>query len=128
MDVGTAMARDLRGAFVREHSIGDPGLTDQVLPRSMSTGRIKTAEAAPEARQREAKPAQDGGEPGPKAEPKKQIVPKSASKRALNEPGVMRIKCCTLNVEIAADWTEEQIRERIAAVKRAAEAAGQGEP
>lgn len=114
IDVSKASARDLRGAFVSAYSIGDPRRQINCFLALCRQAGIETAE---QASTREPKTA-NGAKP---AKPKvssasgKAAAPKPPRKDA---PSGVTV---TLNVEIPAEWTEEQIRERLAIVNRAAE-------
>jgi hypothetical protein len=118
VDVEKATARDLRGAFVSAYSIGDPGRHIKCFLALCAQAGITTAE---EAKARESKDSD--AKPKPKAQPVRSKVPPSVEPpsperqagRTAAEPGAFTV---TLNVEIPADWSEEQIRERIAAVTR----------
>jgi hypothetical protein len=125
VDVEKATARDLRGAFVSAYSIGDPGRHIKCFLALCQQAGIATAE---EATARESK---QNGDSKPKAKSKaaptngtsRPTTPRRARQtRAVPEASGVSVN---LNVEIPADWSEEQIRERIAIVTRALGPSGQ---
>ncbi len=125
VDVENATARDLRGAFVSAYSIGDPARHITCFLALCQQAGIKTAAATA----RESKQKRDS-----KPSPKAGVSTKGASKtpmgkqreprRTVSDEGGVTV---TLNVEIPASWTEDQIRERIAEVRRAVEPADAGD-
>jgi hypothetical protein len=128
VDVATAKDRDLRGAFVDQYSIGDPTRHISCFLALCQRAGIQTAEAP--RLSRESRAAQNGGNAKPKTQRKKRPPkPKTTTTTERKTPqgtptgGVSIV----LNVEIPADMTEEQIRERVAAVTRVAKSAGQGD-
>lgn len=126
VDVEKATIRDLRGAFVSAYAIGDPGRQIKCFLALTRLAGIATAEEATP-RERESKPTRDA-----KANHRPSSARNSANKDKANatprrerhqrgpDPSGVNI---TLNIEIPATWTEDQIRERIAAVTRAMEPA-----
>jgi hypothetical protein len=128
VDVDSASLRDLRGAFVSAYSLGVPTRQISCFLALCKQAGIKTAV---EATSREAK---RNGEAKPKLKPTPK--PKAAetngarttsrreSRKVVTEGSGINV---TLNVEIPAAWTEDQIRERIAAVARALEPADTGD-
>jgi len=124
IDVEHASTSDLRGAFVSAYSVGDPRRHIGCFLALCNHAGIATAE---EATSRE---SSTGGETKPKAvTPKKSQASKATSPKTPRQPRQIAPEgggiTITLNVEIPADWTEEQIRERYAAVARAVELAGE---
>ena len=128
VDVEKATARDLRGAFVSAYSIGDPGRQIKCFLALCQQAGIKTAE---EAREREAKAKPNGAPKATPRTPSRSGAAKTTTtttrretrKNGSDGTGIT----VTLNVEILAEWTEEQIRDRIATVTRAVESAGAGD-
>lgn len=118
IDVENATMATLRGAFVSVHSLGDPGRQIKCFLALCKQAGIKTAV---EASKRDAKPS---GTPQPKAAtngtkgtPAKTPRASGTQKPAIQTGAVV----ITLNVEIPAGWSEDQIRQRVAAVARAIE-------
>lgn len=127
VDVEKATLRDLRGAFVSAYSIGDPGRHIKCFLALCQQAGIETAE---EATSRESK---QNGNAKPKAKPKPAST-NSSSKTVTprREPQARKVAetarvSVTLNVEIPADWSDDQIRERIAAITRALGRSDQGD-
>jgi len=121
VDVEKASGRDLRGAFVSVYSIGDSGRHIKCFLALCEQAGIKTAEAAHE---REAKPKEKAAT---KPKPKAATINRPETTTRTPKPHVPEGVAITANVEIPADWTEEQIRERIATVTRAIGSAGQSD-
>lgn len=110
VDVEKASPRDLRGAFVSAYSIGVP---NRHINCFLALCRHAGIATAVEASARESKPvAPSRPKPTPKA-----TAAKETPKPPRKAPGGVNV---TLNIEIPADWTEEQIRARLAVVNRAA--------
>lgn len=130
IDVEHATASDFHGAFVQVHSIGDAKRHIKCFLALCQHAGIATAEQAPAARDRELKPTQE-------LKPKQTHTQRATNgKRKTAGPGDRGTRRrgsegvgvnVTLNVEVPAEWTEEQIRERMATVARAVEAAGLGD-
>lgn len=121
VDVEKATARDLRGAFVSTYSIGDPARHIKCFLALCRHAGIPTAEAAQTRGtngKEQAAESNSRSRPARKNEtqPRKQRMHQRQAPKLPGQPGVS----ITLNVEIPAEWTEEEIRERIAAVTRAA--------
>jgi hypothetical protein len=128
IDVEHATARDLRGAFVQVHSIGDParqikcflalcqqaGIPTAVEANSRSQPNDKAAKTQkPRAKATPAKP--DRTIPAPSKPPRDKTKSQSSSTRV----GISM----NLNVEIPAEWTESDIKDRVSAVASAIRAA-----
>jgi len=129
--VETARARDIRGAFVSAYDIGDPGRQIKCFLALCRQAGIKTTVEV-SSRSAEAKPRENGS-PKPKATPKASSTTDGSTK-AKQISGRKPVTTETgggihvvLNVEIPAEWTEQQIRDRVAAVSRALEAADPGD-
>lgn len=127
VDVEKATSSDLRGAFVSAYSIGDPGRHIKCFLALCQQARIETAE---EATSRE---STQSGNAKPKQKPKPASTSSSSRKvtprrerhagKVTETTGVN----VTLNVEIPADWSEEEILDRIAVVSRALGRSDQGD-
>jgi hypothetical protein len=119
VEVEKASTRDLRGAFVSVYSLGDPGRHIKCFLALCRQGRIVTAGEAsagtttPSDRPKSA--------PDSKRRSRPQGVTTPPTRRRTPRPRETGDANITLNVEIPADWTEDQIRARIAAVSRAAD-------
>jgi hypothetical protein len=129
VDVENATVRDLRGAFVSAYSIGDPGRHIKCFLALCRQAGIATGEEA-KARERNLK---QNGETKTRRKPvstsngpsEAKVTPSGERHRtsARDASGVS----ITLNIEIPAGWTEEEIRQRIAAVARALEPVDEGD-
>ncbi|HEX5369547.1 MAG TPA: DUF5343 domain-containing protein [Dehalococcoidia bacterium] len=120
VDVEKAAQRDLRGAFVSAYSIGVP---NRHINCFLALCRHAGIETAVEASAREsktpatAKPKPPKAAASPKSTSTPSVKPKPKTPQPLAQSGGLNV---TVNIEIPSDWTEEQIRERIATVRRAA--------
>jgi hypothetical protein len=130
VDVEKAAQRDLRGAFVSVYSLGDPGRQIKCFLALCQQAGIKTA-VETNSRERESN-AKQNGDAKPKA---KAASPKDGSRTDTSKHRTLRKVVSketsgvtvALNVEIPPMWTEDEIRERIAAVMRALESADTGD-
>jgi hypothetical protein len=119
VDVEKASQRDLRGAFVSAYSIGVPNRHINCFVALCRHAGIQTAVEAPTRESQPdagTKPKPKGGVT-PKRTPARSNKPKLPTARPLAQAGGVNV---TVNIEIPSDWTAEQIRERIATVRRAA--------
>lgn len=138
IEVEQATNADLLGAFVQAYAIGDPKRQIACFLSLCQHAGIKTAQEPPPAREAKA----DSGRGALRAEPRRAPASTNGASKTATATrrretresvtatnSVLRTNSVTvaLNVEIPADWTEEQIRERIAAVTRAVEAASSGD-
>jgi hypothetical protein len=131
VEVDQASTRDLRGAFVSAYEIGDPGRHIKCFLALCKQAGVATAEEAV-AREREAKPKQpsEPKKPAKKAtaanapSARRQSTANRGRKLVARETSGVSV---TLNVEIPAEWSEDEIRARIAAVTRALEPADSGD-
>jgi hypothetical protein len=133
--VESANERDLRGAFVSAYDIGDPGRQIKCFLALCQQAGIKTAVEAV-SRAAEPKP-RDNGAAKPKVSSSSNSgpKPKATTRTEKHQPGRRRVATTEtgesihvrLNVEIPAEWSEAQIRARVAAVTRALEPADSGD-
>lgn len=132
--VENASDRDLRGAFVSAYGIGVPRRHINCFLALCHQARIKTAVEV-SSRAVEPKPGEDGApKPKPKTRPGTNGSTKTTTRTPKKTSGRKTIPTetgggihVTLNVEIPAEWTEEQIRQRVAAVTLALESADPGD-
>lgn len=123
IEVENATARDVRGAFVSAYAIGDPARQINCFLALCQQAGIKTAV---EATTRESK---QSGDTKPKPKPKATPIRGGTKTRSVQQRKIREGASATsgisvtLNVEIPANWSEDQIRARIAAVTRALESA-----
>jgi hypothetical protein len=126
--VENASNSDLRGAFLSAYGLGDPGRQIKCFLALCQQAGIKTAVEAV-SRTAESKPRENGASK-PKASTTNgsakttKRTPSRTSGRMTETGGGIQV---TLNVEIPAEWSEQQIRDRIAAVTRALEPADPGD-
>jgi len=125
VEVESATRADLRGAFVSAYSVGDSTRHINCFLALCRHAGIKTAD---EPKSRESKAKQQSGEAkARRATDSQRPAATKERPRAARQHRTAAGISVTLNVEIPAEWTEEQIRERIAAVTRAVESAGAGD-
>jgi hypothetical protein len=122
VDVAKASDRDLRGAFISAYEIGESKRHIACFLALCAQGGIQTAQAVNGEEPRQAtqtgrakKRTRSGGRSSNGS--KLPTPPTPPMNREIGRSGGMSI---TLNVEIPVDWNEDQIRERIATVSRAA--------
>jgi hypothetical protein len=119
VDVEKAVQRDLRGAFVSAYSLGVPNRHINCFLALCRHAGITTAVEA-SARESKSAAVPKPKAPKPAGSPKSTSAPSSRPKpktQPLAQTGGLNV---TVNIEIPSDWTEEQIRERIETVRRAA--------
>jgi hypothetical protein len=125
IDVGKADMRTLRGAFVSVYGLGDPArhikcflaLCQQAeIPTAVET-QARESKAATEPKPKTRTPKPPSPATGAKGDGKRTRMQETRGGSSAMPTGGLNI---TLNVEIPADWTEDQIRDRVAAVRRAA--------
>lgn len=119
VDVQKATLRDLRGAFVSAYSLGVPNRHINCFLALCRLAGIPTAVEAPAREVKQSKPSK----PKPIAEsnaPSNRRVPSApGAKQKIPKVRAEGLRI-NLNVEIPAGWTEGQIRERLATVRRVA--------
>jgi Family of unknown function (DUF5343) len=129
LDVEQATRQDLEGTFVNEYEVGDPQRKISCFLALCELAGIKVSAAGETANT-------TNGSGSPAAAKKSIADPKKKQQAAAKTPppppdpppassssGVT----IALNVEIPADWTEAEIRERIAVVSRAVRETGVGQ-
>jgi hypothetical protein len=129
--VENASESDLRGAFLSAYGLGDPRRQIKCFLALCHQAGIKTAVEVT-SRGTDPKPRENGA-PKPKAKSTAPSVTSGSAKpKRTSEPKTVTTEAgggihVTLNVEIPAEWTEQQIRDRVAAVSRALELADPGD-
>jgi hypothetical protein len=119
IDVAEASRDELHGTFVQAYGSGDPGRPVVCFVALCKHAGISTKEAA------EPRPKAKAGGPkgetatGPGRRERKAATPGPKPSGGVPRGGLSPITIA-LNVEIPAEWSEDQIRERLAAVRRAA--------
>lgn len=121
IDVSQATREDLEGTFIQAYKSGDPG-----RPVTCFIGLCKQAGIPMTADARSQK-ADDGALPAKKVKKAEKKEPKreTAASKQKQSAGAGRdgkqkqAVTISVNVEIPAEWSEEQIRERLEAVRRA---------
>jgi hypothetical protein len=121
IDVSEATKEDLEGAFVNEYNLGDTGRYIRAfitfcrhagIPVAASDSRPDATPTAPATLVRT----------GPGVRKATKQAPAVAAPRHVDGPlrktPAARDGCISVSVEIPAEWTEEQIRERLAVVAR----------
>jgi hypothetical protein len=119
-DVSKATTNDLRGAFIRAYKSGDPG---RHITCFIALCNIAGILMAPEAKGRERKAGSGTKTPTPKkastpATPRAKKPRPAGDGRARGDDGPFAVTV-SFNVEVPAEWTEEQIKERYEAIRRA---------
>jgi hypothetical protein len=126
-DISKASMDDLRGAFIRAYKSGDTGRHITCFIALCNHAGIPIS-AQPQIRAGRAADREKA--PASKKAAKKEQVKAPATAKQAGGPGRRRTPAqpqevtISVNVEIPADWSEEQIRERLEAVRRAAEEDG----
>jgi len=122
IDVSQATREDLEGTFIQAFKSGDTGRpVTCFIGLCKQAGIPMTADARS---QKAGESSQPGGKKVKNAEKKEPKKASAASKQKRSEgagqDGTQRqAVTISVNVEIPADWSEEQIRERFEAVRRA---------
>lgn len=129
IQVESATRGDLRGAFVTAYSVGDSTRHINCFLALCRHAGLQTAVVArepkekPNAESRTTRAPKSRSTPTKTAKDDSKTTARSQTKKAPEWSGIS----VTLNVEIPAEWTEEQIRERVVAVRRAVESADTGD-
>jgi hypothetical protein len=116
IDVSEASRDELEGTFIQVYQSGDPGRHVVCFVALCRHAGIPTKAVGP------SKPKPGDGEPRRrerKRERKASPRPKTPPSGQQQVQGVSTGITIALNVEIPAEWSEEQIRERVEAVRRA---------
>jgi hypothetical protein len=127
-DISKATMDDLRGAFIRSYKSGDPGRPITCFIALCKLAGIPIS-AQPKTRGRKAGNGEKAASPkrtGTKEPRTVSAASKSqatGTKRGATSPQQQQGVTISVNVEIPAEWSEEQIRDRLEAVRRAT---GQG--
>lgn len=125
IDVEQASRQDLEGAFISAYQSGDPGRPIKCFLALCQHAGIATAATQRGTSSRAAKPADS-------AKSKSQNGTSKQATGARTTPVTTRVKrrpsqggeshvTIALNVEIPADWSEDQVRERVEMIRRAVE-------
>jgi hypothetical protein len=125
-EVSKASMEDLRGAFIRAYKSGDPGRPITCFIELCNQAGIPIS-AQPKTRRRK----ETHGKPSVSKRPTKTVktepgAPGASGKKRHRRPTprVQQGVTISVNVEIPAEWSEEQIRERLDVVRRATEGGG----
>jgi hypothetical protein len=123
-NVSNASMDDLRGAFIRAYKSGDPGRPVTCFIELCNQAGIPIS-AQPKTRTRKETNSKPAAPKRVAKERPKTTTPRGGSKKKdpPPPPGQQGVTI-SVNVEIPADWSEEQIRERLDAVRRATEGGG----
>ena len=122
VDVSQARRNDLRVAFERTYKLGHAG--DRVITFlklcDIAGIPLKALDSTRPGKAQTNKPKPKPGEPTPPKSGKTPTPPRAPQQRQdLQHPPALGVTI-SVSVEIPADWTEEQVKARLAAVARAA--------
>jgi hypothetical protein len=135
IDVAEASVEDLQGTFIQAYGSGDPGrhltcflalcshagIPTKIKARKVERGAGKARQAgAPLRLPNDQENAPLGTAVHP---PAKRVAPPATRRQQSDAPAVT----VSLNVEIPASWSEEQIRERLTTIRRASETSASDE-
>jgi hypothetical protein len=131
VDVAEASREDLEGAFVHEYNLGDTRRYIRAFAKLCKhagipvtafhkSGDATSTAATPKTPTEQRAPVQRKTKAA--ASPRSDAAPKEAPASRDGSKGPA--SGINVNIEIPADWTEDQIRERVATVKRALAEAG----
>jgi hypothetical protein len=129
VEVAEATKDDLIGAFITEYKMGDPARYVRAFVTLCRHAGIEVG--ADEAKgeegdaRAETKPKVTSSKAAKPSQRQRNDTAKRSTTEEIRETREQARPAIGVNIEIPADWTDEQVRARIAAVKRALDDAGE---